>query len=81
MDATLQGRHYVEETILPRRDDPLRWWRDQEKHYTLLSIVALKYLSIPGNFQIYIEVESVIRDPLPMAYHDDHSGQQNASET
>ena len=28
VDATLQGRHYVEETILPRRDDSLRWWRD-----------------------------------------------------
>ena len=48
VDATLQGRHYVEETILPRRDDPMRWWRDQEKHYTLLSILALKYLSISG---------------------------------
>ena len=48
VDATLQGRHYVEETILPRHDDPLRWWKDQEKHYTLLSVLAKKYLSIPG---------------------------------
>jgi len=47
-DAALQRRHYVEETILPRYDDPLKWWEGQEKHYTLLSILALKYLSIPG---------------------------------
>ena len=46
--ATLQGKHYMEEKILQRKDDPLKWWKEHDKHYTLLSILALKYLSIPG---------------------------------
>ena len=29
-DATLLGRYYVEETILPRHENPLIWWRGQE---------------------------------------------------
>lgn len=46
--ATIQGKHYMEENILQRKDDPLKWWKDHENHYTLLSVLALKYLSMPG---------------------------------
>ena len=46
--ATLQGKHYMEEKILQRKDDPLKWWKEHDKHYTLLNVLALKYLSIPG---------------------------------
>ena len=46
--TTLQGKHYMEEKILQRQDDPLKWWKEHDKHYTLLRILALKYLSILG---------------------------------
>ena len=48
--ATLQGKRYMEEKILQRKDDPLKWWKGHDKHYTLLSTLALKYLSIPGTY-------------------------------
>ena len=36
------------ENILERHQNPLKWWEDHDKHYTLLSVLAQKYLSIPG---------------------------------
>ena len=48
VDATIQGKHCLEENIYQRRADPLNWWKDHEKHYTLLSVLALKYLSMRG---------------------------------
>ena len=57
--ATLQGKHYIEENILQRKDDPLKWWKDHDKHHTLLSTLALKYLSIPGAVSdIYLQYTS-----------------------
>ena len=48
VDATLPGKHYVEENVLERHQNPLKWWEEHDKHYTLLSVLAQKYLSIPG---------------------------------
>ena len=46
--ATLEARKFFEEQIVPRKDDPLLWWRAHMGHYSLLSQLARKYLCIPG---------------------------------
>lgn len=39
-------RMYLDDAILHRKEDPLIWWKDRQKIYPWLSILARKYLSI-----------------------------------
>ncbi|XP_028414611.1 zinc finger BED domain-containing protein 4-like [Dendronephthya gigantea] len=46
--ATVEVRTYFGEDVLPRLEDPLSWWKINEKRFSLLSQLAKKYLSVPG---------------------------------
>lgn len=47
-NATLEARKFFAEPVLPRQEDPLAWWKENERYYVLLGKVAKKYLCIPG---------------------------------
>ena len=47
-NAKLEAMKFFEEPLLRRNEDPLVWWRDNERSYQLLSQLAKKYLCIPG---------------------------------
>lgn len=44
----VEAMKFFEEPVLPRNEDPLDWWRANERDYQLLSQLAKKYLCIPG---------------------------------
>lgn len=44
--AMAELRMYLDDAILNRKEDPLIWWKDRQKIYPWLSILARKYLSI-----------------------------------
>lgn len=44
--AMAELRMYLDDAILHRKEDPLIWWKDRQKIYPWLSILARKYLSI-----------------------------------
>lgn len=44
--AMAELRMYLDDAILNRKEDPLIWWKDRQKTYPWLSILARKYLSI-----------------------------------
>ena len=36
-DALFETRHYFEDHVIPREDDPLAWWLENNKHFPVLS--------------------------------------------
>ncbi len=46
--ATLEVQAYFGEDVLPRLEDPLAWWKRNEKRFNLLSQLAKKYLCVSG---------------------------------
>lgn len=47
-NVTLEARKYFEEPVLARLQDPLPWWKKNERYYELIAKIAKKYLCIPG---------------------------------
>ena len=47
-NATLEARKYFEEPVLARLQDPLLWWKENERYYELIAKIAKKYLCIPS---------------------------------
>ena len=43
-----ESRRFFDSKLLERDEDPLTWWKDNEKDYTILSNLAKKYLCIPA---------------------------------
>jgi hypothetical protein len=46
--AVTQTQYYIQEMPLPRKEDPLRWWKMRQHVYPELSNVALKYVCVLG---------------------------------
>ena len=46
IDITLETKLYFNEPNLPRKDNPLMWWKDHENKYPSIAKLALKYLCI-----------------------------------
>ena len=46
--ASVEAKGYLTEEVLPRAEDPLAWWKVNEKRFNCLSNLARKYLCIPG---------------------------------
>ena len=46
--ALVEADGYFAEEVLLRAEDPLAWWKANEKRFNLLSQLAKKYLCIPG---------------------------------
>ena len=47
-DAMIESRQYFEEHLIPRGNDPLKWWLEHGRHYPLLEKLAQKYLCTTG---------------------------------
>ena len=43
-----ESRRFFDSKLLERDEDPLTWWKDNEKDYKILSNLAKKYLCIPA---------------------------------
>uniref|UniRef100_A0AAQ5Y0H8 BED-type domain-containing protein n=1 Tax=Amphiprion ocellaris TaxID=80972 RepID=A0AAQ5Y0H8_AMPOC len=43
-DTYIQMRRYMEEKVIPRNEDPLLWWKKNERAFPQLSKVAKRYL-------------------------------------
>ena len=48
-DALIELRHYFEEPNIDRKNNPLEWWKINEKKFPRLHQIAKKYLCIPGS--------------------------------
>lgn len=47
--AIIELRQYSEEAIIPRKDDPLKWWQSRQLIYPHLAIIAKRILAIPAS--------------------------------
>ena len=43
-----ESRRFFDSKLLERDEDPLTWWKDNEKDYKIFSNLAKKYLCIPA---------------------------------
>uniref|UniRef100_A0AAR5PTC4 BED-type domain-containing protein n=1 Tax=Dendroctonus ponderosae TaxID=77166 RepID=A0AAR5PTC4_DENPD len=46
--SAIMVKQYFETKLLPRKDDPLMYWKDHERFFPELANLAKKYLSIPA---------------------------------
>lgn len=46
LDKSFQA--YIACDKLPIHENPLKWWKDNEKHFPVIAKIAKKYLSIPA---------------------------------
>ena len=40
----IESRQYFEEHLIPRGNNPLKWWLEHGRHYPFLEMLAKKYL-------------------------------------
>ena len=48
-EATIEVRRYLEEANIERKEDPLKWWKENQDDFPRLQKIAQKYLCIPGS--------------------------------
>jgi len=74
-EADNESRRYFQEANIPRKSDPLQWWRLNEVQFPHMKSLAQKYLSIPAtsmpSYRLFSKKGSTVersRDAIKPAY-------------